>query len=86
MEKTMKWWADCTANWREKWSKVRTERNKARDETKQLRTALEAASKEANANKRDKAELEQQHVQLKKEMEKIHMLMMKHAGQFHTKG
>lgn len=23
MEKTMKWWSDCTANWREKWSKVR---------------------------------------------------------------
>lgn len=22
MEKTMKWWSDCTANWREKWSKV----------------------------------------------------------------
>lgn len=24
MEKTMKWWSDCTANWREKWSKVRS--------------------------------------------------------------
>ncbi len=23
MEKTMKWWSDCTANWRDKWSKVR---------------------------------------------------------------
>lgn len=22
MEKTMKWWSDCTANWREKWGKV----------------------------------------------------------------
>lgn len=22
MEKTMRWWSDCTANWREKWSKV----------------------------------------------------------------
>lgn len=22
MEKTMKWWSDCTANWREKWIKV----------------------------------------------------------------
>ncbi|KAG8562255.1 hypothetical protein GDO81_015629 [Engystomops pustulosus] len=21
MEKTMRWWSDCTANWREKWSK-----------------------------------------------------------------
>ena len=25
MEKTMKWWSDCTANWRDKWSKVRWE-------------------------------------------------------------
>ncbi|KAB5558752.1 hypothetical protein PHYPO_G00020880 [Pangasianodon hypophthalmus] len=32
MEKTMRWWSDCTANWREKWSKVRAERNRARDE------------------------------------------------------
>ncbi|NWR24193.1 C102A protein, partial [Emberiza fucata] len=32
MEKTMRWWSDCTANWREKWSKVRAERNRAREE------------------------------------------------------
>ncbi|XP_035807116.1 coiled-coil domain-containing protein 102A isoform X3 [Amphiprion ocellaris] len=25
MEKTMRWWSDCTANWREKWSKVHTD-------------------------------------------------------------
>ncbi|XP_055602136.1 coiled-coil domain-containing protein 102A isoform X2 [Uranotaenia lowii] len=82
MEKTMKWWSDCTANWREKWSKVRTERNKAREESKQLRTNLEAAIKESNSYKREKCELEIQISQLKKEMEKVHMLMMKHAGQF----
>lgn len=81
----MKWWSDCTANWREKWSKVRTERNKARDEAKQLRSTLDTALKEANAYKREKVELEQQIGQLKKEMEKVHMLMMKHAGQFHQK-
>lgn len=22
MEKTMKWWSECTSNWREKWAKV----------------------------------------------------------------
>ncbi|XP_029735632.2 coiled-coil domain-containing protein 102A isoform X3 [Aedes albopictus] len=82
MEKTMKWWSDCTANWREKWSKVRTERNKAREESKQLRSSLEAAIKESNSYKREKCELEIQITQLKKEMEKVHMLMMKHAGQF----
>lgn len=85
MEKTMKWWSDCTANWREKWSKVRTERNKARDEAKHLRTSLETSIKDANAYKREKIELEQQIGQLKREMEKVHMLMMKHAGQFHHK-
>lgn len=82
MEKTMKWWSDCTANWREKWSKVRTERNKARDEAKQLRASLESAMKESNSYKREKINLELQISQLKKEMDKIHMLMMKHAGQF----
>ncbi|CAD5207008.1 unnamed protein product [Bursaphelenchus okinawaensis] len=30
MENTMKWWAECTAMWREKWSIVRNERNQAR--------------------------------------------------------
>lgn len=82
MEKTMKWWSDCTQNWREKWSKVRTERNKARDEAKQLRQQLEAAQEETIAYKRDKHELELQVSQLKREMEKVHHLMMKHAGQF----
>lgn len=84
MEKTMKWWSDCTANWREKWSKVRNERNKARDEAKQLRTSLEASIKESNAFKREKCELELQISQLKKEMENVHSLMMKHSKQFHS--
>lgn len=82
----MKWWSDCTANWREKWSKVRNERNKAREEAKQLRTSLEASIKESNSYKREKNDLELQITQLKKEMEKIHMLLMKHAGQFNNKG
>ncbi|XP_038115991.1 coiled-coil domain-containing protein 102A isoform X2 [Culex quinquefasciatus] len=61
---------------------VRTERNKAREEAKQLRSNLESAIKESNSYKREKCELEMQITQLKKEMEKVHMLMMKHAGQF----
>lgn len=72
MEKTMKWWSDCTQNWREKWSKVRTERNKSREEVKQLRTSLEAAQKDVE--------------NYKKEMEKLHLLMLKHAGQFKKNG
>jgi len=82
MEKTMRWWSDCTANWREKWSKVRNERNKAREESKMLRTKLESALKETNAIKREKLEMETENDQLKKEMERIHLLLLKHAGQW----
>ncbi|KAI4469554.1 coiled-coil domain-containing protein [Holotrichia oblita] len=53
MEKTMRWWSDCTANWREKWSKVRNERNKAREESKQLRSKLEAALKDTSSSKQN---------------------------------
>lgn len=67
-------------------AQVRNERNKARDEAKQLRTSLEAAIKESNSYKREKNELELQINQLKKEMEKVHHLMMKHAGQFNGNG
>ncbi|XP_071458753.1 coiled-coil domain-containing protein 102B isoform X2 [Marmota flaviventris] len=52
MEKTMRWWSDCTANWREKWSKVRAERNSAREEGRQLRIKLEMAMKELSALKK----------------------------------
>ncbi|NWX31969.1 C102B protein, partial [Notiomystis cincta] len=52
MEKTMRWWSDCTANWREKWSKVRGERNKAREEARQLRIKLDTVIKELSMLKR----------------------------------
>lgn len=78
----MRWWSDCTANWREKWSKVRNERNEAREEIKSLRAKLEIAIKDANTFKYESQELEVQNEQLKKEMEKIHMILLKHAGQF----
>lgn len=82
MEKTMRWWSDCTANWREKWSKVRNERNMAREEAKMLRAKLEIAVKDANSYKHECQELELQNEQLKKEMEKVHTILLKHAGQF----
>lgn len=82
MEKTMRWWSDCTANWREKWSKVRNERNAARDEAKALRAKLEIAVKDANTFKHEFQDLQLQNEQMKKEMEKIHMILLKHAGQF----
>ncbi|NWW20772.1 C102B protein, partial [Falcunculus frontatus] len=52
MEKTMRWWSDCTANWREKWSKVRGERNKAREEVRQLRIKLDSVIKELSVLKK----------------------------------
>lgn len=66
--------------------KVRNERNKAREESKQLRASLEQSLKESNSYKREKNELEQQIQQLKKEMEKIHNCLMDHAGQFNKTG
>lgn len=67
MEKTMRWWSDCTANWREKWSKVRNERNKAREENRQLRAKLEQLVKECTILKREKQEIQAENVKIKKE-------------------
>lgn len=71
MEKTMRWWSDCTANWREKWSKVRTERNKAREEVKQLKNKLDALTKELAASKAERNEYEQQFHEAKRDNEKL---------------
>ncbi|KAK3610026.1 hypothetical protein CHS0354_032374 [Potamilus streckersoni] len=65
MEKTMRWWSDCTANWREKWCKVRNERNKARDENRQLRTKLDSIINDCTALKREKDELLTENSRLK---------------------
>ncbi|XP_067887082.1 coiled-coil domain-containing protein 102A-like isoform X1 [Heterodontus francisci] len=67
MEKTMRWWSDCTANWREKWSKVRAERNKAREDVRQMRQKLESVVKELAAMKRDKQELLNENELLRRE-------------------
>ncbi|KAJ8667269.1 hypothetical protein QAD02_008931 [Eretmocerus hayati] len=85
MEKTMRWWSDCTANWREKWCEVRDERNKARKEAKVLKVKLEIAVKDLNTYKHESQELELQNTQLKREMEKVHMFLSKHAGQLDQK-
>ena len=52
-----RWWCDCTASWREKWSKVRNERNKARDECKRLRNKLDGFAKDCSTLKKEKDEL-----------------------------
>ncbi|KAF6723856.1 Coiled-coil domain-containing protein 102A [Oryzias melastigma] len=67
MEKTMRWWSDCTANWREKWSKVRAERNRARDEIRQLRQRLDALTKELSGVRRERQELSTENESLRQE-------------------
>uniref|UniRef100_A0A6J0U2S8 Coiled-coil domain-containing protein 102A n=1 Tax=Pogona vitticeps TaxID=103695 RepID=A0A6J0U2S8_9SAUR len=71
MEKTMRWWSDCTANWREKWSKVRAERNKAREEVRQLRQKLETLTKELTGLKRERQEVLNEKEQLAKEVGRL---------------
>lgn len=79
MEKTMRWWSDCTANWREKWSKVRTERNKVREDCKQLQTKLEEIQKDLTLHKQKREEIEIENQQLKQEIETLHDLIARNA-------
>lgn len=60
---------------------VRNERNTAREENKMLRSKLEMAVKDRNNFKREKMELESQNDRLKRELEKIHLLLLKHDDQ-----
>lgn len=71
MEKTMRWWSDCTANWREKWGKVRAERNKAKEENRQLKLQLDTSLKDVATLKREKEEALEVRAQLEREIEKL---------------
>ncbi|VDM34937.1 unnamed protein product [Hydatigera taeniaeformis] len=46
LEKTVRWWSDCTTNWREKWSCVRDERNQLREELRRTKLALIALQRQ----------------------------------------
>ncbi|XP_054165070.1 coiled-coil domain-containing protein 102A-like [Oppia nitens] len=54
MEKTMKFWSDCLVNWREKWRKVRDEKNKCREESRALANKLDQMTKELDKVKHEK--------------------------------
>lgn len=71
MEKTMRWWSDCTANWREKWSKVRAERNRARDEVRQLRQRLDTLTKELTGSRRERQDLASENEQLQLQLQRL---------------
>lgn len=81
----MRWWSDCTANWREKWCEVRDERNKAKKDTKVLKSKLETAVKDLNTYKQEFQNLEKQNVQLKKELAKFQTATLNHPNQFDKK-
>lgn len=59
---------------------MRNERNLAREEIKQLQTKLDNAIKESNTNRRQKQNLEVHNEQMRKELEQIHLLLLKHVG------
>lgn len=59
---------------------MRNERNKAREEAKMLKDNLDHAMKENSSIKREKQNLEQQNECLRKELEKVNLILLKHAG------
>ena len=61
-------------------SQVRNERNLAREEIKQLQTKLDCAIKESNTYHRQRLNLEVHNEQMRKELEQIHLLLLKHVG------
>ena len=81
----MRWGSDCTANWREKWSKVRTERNRSREEAKLLRTKLEMALKDCSAVRREKQSIEHENEFLRTELERMAQLQQDDDGQSERK-
>ena len=71
MEKTMRWWSDCTANWRDKWGQVKNERNKAREDIKVLKQRLDDANQEIYQLKRERNEFKEGNSQLRRDVEKM---------------
>lgn len=59
---------------------MRNERNKAREEAKTLKDNLDHVLKENSSIKREKQNLEQQNECLRKELEKVNLILLKHAG------
>ena len=46
VEKSMRWWSDCTANWREKWSNIKNDRNKLIEEISKYQILIKRLEKE----------------------------------------
>ena len=73
----MRWWSDCTANWREKWGKVRGERNKLKEEAKVLYGRNESLTKEINKVKNELDECLLENQALRNELNKCKIELKK---------
>ncbi|XP_057291315.1 coiled-coil domain-containing protein 102A-like isoform X1 [Hydractinia symbiolongicarpus] len=67
LEKTARWWSESTASWREKWGKVRSQRNKLRDDYVILKGQYTSLTKEYSMIKAEKDNLRNQLASLKPE-------------------
>jgi predicted nuclease with TOPRIM domain len=67
----MKWWSDCTTNWREKWRKVRDERNKTREESRILFNKLETINKQLFIIESEKCDLQNEVKKLRQEIKEL---------------
>ncbi|CAH8660747.1 unnamed protein product [Schistosoma bovis] len=57
LEKTMRWWSDCTASWREKWASLRDERNYLREKLSSTQKSLDDATEIIETLKLEKQQL-----------------------------
>lgn len=60
---------------------MRNERNIAREEIKLMQTKLDSAIKESNTFRRQKQNLEIHNEQMRKELDQLHILLLKHVGE-----
>lgn len=60
MEKTLRWWSDCTANWRDKWTKVRIEKNKAVEEARLMKRDVDRLEFERDRLREENASLREE--------------------------
>ena len=67
----MQWYSECTANWREKWSRVKYEKDKAKHELKLLKNQLELSNKELSQEKAEKNQLKNEIAQWKSRLNEL---------------
>ncbi|RWS09222.1 coiled-coil domain-containing protein 102A-like isoform X2 [Dinothrombium tinctorium] len=62
MEKSMKWWNDCSNNWRQKWTEVRNEKNRLKEECRNLKSKLEDVESECIGYKNELIKLQNERI------------------------